>query len=118
MFNIIEPSPHHVQMKNRYALKPVRETNLSNIQRAIHNLEKGNYLPVTVTGTLSRTKRICIETRKKYRRVETSFTVYLVMKKVNESVTEEAARSESKVLIKIVRATLDYLRIAYRYEND
>lgn len=40
LFNIIKPSPHHVQMKNKYALKPVRET-YPIFSAQSTNLEKG-----------------------------------------------------------------------------
>lgn len=50
--------------------------------------------PVTVTVTLSRAKRICIETRN----IDALRLLLQYSEKVNELVEEEAARRESKVL--------------------
>lgn len=48
------------------------------------------------------------------------FFCSIVMKKVNEGVAEEAARSENTKIVQVILNYLTYLKVqmAYRYKND
>lgn len=97
MFNIIEPSPHHIQLKNRYALLLVRETYPIFSAKSIISKKDNYYVPSSDSNTFSYEENPHRD--EKEMSTHRDFFYSIVMKKVNELVAGEAARSESKVLI-------------------